>query len=350
MNPLLFVSVLLIVSGAQTNAGGIEVNATLEPDSLRLGERIALTVSVTGLVEGAEVVFPQLPDTGAISALGPPEQWTDRDDGARWARYELAAWQLGDLDLPDADVTILSDVAELRIPLPGVTVHVTSVLPEDADLDTLAWQPPSDVLGPNWSMPEKLALLGLGLARLAATVVYVRRRSAVPPVPLLPAQPPRERALEMLELLERSGLLEAGELKAFYSLLSEIVRDFLAATDDEWGLDLTTVELIETVGQDGVDDFRVRSLDGILQGADLVKFAQRRPSRAQAARVLDAARYWLVDFERVIVQSGPAIEESVEETLAEFAEPSLSVMDELFAEQPVPLEESPDAEPESEEP
>jgi hypothetical protein len=56
MNPLLFVWVLLIAGGAQTNAGGIEVNVTLEPDSLRLGERIALTVSVTGLVEAAGTV------------------------------------------------------------------------------------------------------------------------------------------------------------------------------------------------------------------------------------------------------------------------------------------------------
>ncbi len=325
------VGLILQVSAADPGAT-IRVQVAVSHDSVRIGEPLTLTVTVSGLVGAVDVAFPALPDSGAITALGPRAQTAD--GGRRSARYELAAWAIGDLVLPAADVRVVTDAAELRIPLPAVTLHVVSVLPAEAELDTLAWKPPADVLGPSWSTGEKLAALGLALALALATFLYVRRRGAVQPVPVPLARSSRELALEELKRLEASGMIEAGELKGFFSALSHILREFLAGTDMNWSLDLTTLELMALVGLDGVPEAQMRSLGGLLDRADMVKFAAQRPSRAQAGRALDAARLWLTDFERVLPEPEPQGPEVVgDEEALELEFEALTDLDKMFAEE-----------------
>jgi hypothetical protein len=345
---LLFAVIGMILQVSAGDPAAIQVQAAVSHDSVRIGEPVTLTVTVSGLVGAADVAFPALPDSGAITALGPPSLAADR--GRRRARYELAVWNFGDLTLPPADVRVVTDAAELRIPLPGVTVHVVSVLPADADIDTLAWKPPSDVLGPNWSTGEKLAALGLALALALATFLYLRRRGEVQPVPIPQARSARARALEALERLEASGMIEAGELKGFFSGLSHILREFLEGTAGAWSLDLTTAELMALVGMDGVPEAQVRSLGGLLDRADLVKFAGQRPSRAQAGRALDAARHWLNDFERLLPEPEPEPQEAEamsEDEALDLEFEALTDLDMMFAEEAA-IEEPEDRE--SEEP
>jgi hypothetical protein len=335
---------MLTVQAAPGVGGGVEVRATVVPDSLRIGERITLIVEVSGVTRGAEVVFPQLPDSGAVVALGPPLQRPVEADGTRSARYELVVWNLGVVPLPEAEVRVVTEAAELLIAVPALSVHVASVLPEAADPDTLAWRPAADVVGGNWGIQEKLAAAGLALALLLAAVLYARRRASVQPPPPPPVQPPRARALAALERLAAAGLPEAGELKALYSGLSYIVREFLAETDPTWRLDLTTGELVQAVSRDGLGERRQRALAGLLAGADLVKFACRRPSRAQAARALDATRRWIVEFERVVVEPPPESEPEPAPA-PEPVDDLLSAMDDVFAAEAEEPEEPESLEP-----
>lgn len=302
------VAALMLQAGPGGQAD-VDVTAAVAPDSVRIGERFTLRVSVSGVEDGAEVRFPALPDTGVVTALGPPLVLADRSDGGRSAQYELAAWSVGDLKLPRGDIQIVSGGAERRVRLPDVGVRVISVLPEASDADTLEWRPPADVVGPNWSLGEKLAAAAAALALALAAVLYVRRRAASRPVPVLPAPPPRERALEALDLLEQSGLIEVGEFKGFYSALSQVVREFLADSEPAWGLDLTTVEIVAKM-EGEVDEPDLAGLSRLLGEADMVKFARRRPSADRARRALEACRAWVADFERKIVEEAPVDEES----------------------------------------
>jgi hypothetical protein len=330
----LFAAIGLILQVGAGDPAAIEVQATTSPDSVRIGQPATLTVTVSGLAGDADVAFPSLPDSGAVTALGPPLLAEDR--GARSARYQLAAWKIGDLMVPAANVRVVTDAAELSIPLPGVAMHVVSVLPAEAAIDTLAWRPPSDVLGPNWSMGEKLAALGLALGLALAAFLYLRRRGAVQPVPVPEARSARALALEALARLEASGMIEAGELKGLFSSLSHILREFLAATDGAWSLDLTTAELMALVWLDGIPDTQVRSLGGLLDRADMVKFSGQRPSRAQAGRALDAARHWLTDFVRVLPEPEPEPQEmgaAGEEEALDLELEALADLDSMFADE-----------------
>jgi len=295
---LLAIAVLaLAAQAAPQSRSGIDVQATIAPDSVRVGEVLTLTVSVSGVSDDAEVSFPELPDTGTVTALGPPQVLGDTPPGLRTARYRLAAWDVGDLILPEADVRIVTAVAELAVPMPELSVRVSSMIPIDANPDTLAWQPPADVMGGNWSMRDKLAVTGLLLALLIGTLVAVRRGGIVSPVPVPAGTPPRERALAALARLQEAQLAEVGEFKGYYSALSQIVREFLADNDARWGLDLTTPELVAAVGGQKLEPDDVLALGQLLVGADLVKFARSRPTLDEAAASMESARRWVEAFE-----------------------------------------------------
>jgi hypothetical protein len=259
----------------------------------------------------------------------------DTEPGVRTARYRLTAWDIGELVTPAAEVRIVTDVAELAVPFPEVSVRVSSMVPVDANPDTLAWQPPADVVGGNWSMTEKLAVTGVLLALLLGTLAFVRRSGVTSPVPVPAGTPPRERALAALARLQQAGLAEAGEFKGYYSALSQIVREFLADNDRRWGLDLTTPELVSAVGGEGVEPKEVITLGQLLVGTDLVKFARRRPTLDEATGSLESARSWIGAFE-LPAEEPEEIDEAFTSSMEEERDQdewdnAVMVLEELFA-------------------
>jgi len=292
------IAVLALSAQGQSGAtGAVEVEAILERDSALIGEPLGLTVSLRPVPSNAEVVFPELPDSGPLIALGPARPLAS-DGETRSARYQLVGWETGELTVSAGDVRLQIDGTELTISIPDLVLRVVPFLPSDSSVGNIAWKPPADVVGGNWSLAEKIAGASLVLAALIGAVLYVRRRGRGAPVPQPEPIPPRERALTGLDVLARCGLIEAGELKGFYSELSLIMRRFLAETDERWGLDLTTLQLITSVGADGIADPVVHTLEALLSEADLVKFARFRPNANEAAAALKVARTWVDGFVR----------------------------------------------------
>jgi DNA-binding transcriptional ArsR family regulator len=212
----------------------------------------------------------------------------------------MVTWDVGDLPVPSAEIRVEreGDSDGMRLPFPETTIHVASVLPAGADVDTLALKPARGVVGPNWSLTEKAAAaLALLAALIAAIVVYRRRGASSPPRRPGPG-PARTRAIRELEALARSGFLEAGEYKAFYSELSSILRRFLAEQDPLWGVELTTAEIVGMVARDGLSERSLEILAQLLVEADLVKFARRRPREPRARSALEESRGWIERFGR----------------------------------------------------
>lgn len=271
--------------------------AEAERDTVRLGEPFALTVTVIGVPPDARVRFPELADTGIVSALGPPAVLPERSGRVRSARYELAIWAVGDVTLPGGTVQVIDDAAEFRLAWGAVDVHAASALPADAALDTLAWMPAADVVGPNWSLAEKLVGGAIVLGALVGLLVLARRLGSAQPVPVPSGRPPGERALDALSRLSTAELAEAGELKAFYSRLAQIVRRYLAEVEHRWGMELTTRELVRAFADYEVERRDVTCVRSVLEEADHVKFARRRPTPQQALATLEMARSWIAGFE-----------------------------------------------------
>ncbi len=89
-------------------------------------------------------------------------------------------------------------------------------------------------------------------------------------------------AFRQLEQLKQEKLWENGEIKNYYSRLSEIARLYLENRYGIYSMELTTVETLAELKKSGIkDNESTKKLRTVLTGADLVKFAKFNPEPAE---------------------------------------------------------------------
>ncbi|HEX7051651.1 MAG TPA: hypothetical protein VF188_15710 [Longimicrobiales bacterium] len=292
--PPLVVAALALTSPVPVRAQ--QVAAALSADTVLVGDVFRAAIRVE-LPPGFRAVFPDsIEVTGDVENAGRRIDTAEElPDGGRrvTAVYPLSAWRPGPFELPAVPVRIEGpDGADVRR-VEFRELIVRSVLPSDTA--GVAPRPPKDVLGGTRVLwPFLLALLAAGVAGAGLVHVYRRRRPA--PVPAEAELAPRERALAALDHARTLGLVEAGEFKTFYSLVTAAVRSYVEALDPAWGADLTSTELLDRT-RERMGDAHRGELASLLERADLVKFARRRPSAAEAVAVWQAARGWVMAFD-----------------------------------------------------
>jgi hypothetical protein len=277
-----------------------DVRAALGADTIQVGDVVPVAIRID-MPRDRRVAWPDtlpLADPDLENASRVRTRVDTLDDGRlrRTAIYAVTPWRTGDLVLPDVPIQVVGGdegVTTTSASLP--TLSVSSVLPEDTV--GIEPKPAKDVIGPNWAWWPILLLLLLLAAILAAILWWLRRRRGeAVALPLEPAVSPRERALAILDQAREAGLVERGELKAFYTRISDAVRHYAAALDASWGEDLTTTELLGR--------FRAQAGPGasaglaeVLRPADQVKFARRHPGADVAIEEWERARSWVLEFD-----------------------------------------------------
>ncbi len=125
-----------------------------------------------------------------------------------------------------------------------------------------------------------------------------------------PPQPPRpahEVALEALEELYQSSLLEEKQFKEFFSLLSDIIRVYLEGRYFFDALEETTSEIMTDVKKH-IEEIRLLDdIKNILELSDLIKFAKYIPDKSEVEEAKDQSLNF-VNETKLIYES---IEESV---------------------------------------
>lgn len=280
---------------ARVNAPGFAYQGTVEPKTVTVGDRFSSGLAVSAAA-GTRVEIEAPKDSADRWRVVGRATATPRDSArTRWlVVLPMVAWVPGMAD---------SAGARLRLTAPDgsvATVPVTLRLPTvraTLPADSTRWRvrPPHDVWGPSrdWRPLAALALLAALLlaliAWLAARLVRRRRRRRVPATA-------RQRALALLERARTSGFVEAGNWKAFYTLVAEALRGLAAALDARWSTDLTSAELLAEMRVGRVDDEHADALEHLLRIADLAKFARRGRDAEDARRDLDEARRWVETF------------------------------------------------------
>jgi hypothetical protein len=139
-----------------------------------------------------------------------------------------------------------------------------------------------------------LSLAGILVLLAAAAAIWwrrPRRPALLPPLVPIPSVPPVDEALAALARLETSGLAAAGRFKEFYLELTTILRRYLERRFGVAALERTTDEfLAETRGDPRFAGTEFMMLPGLLSEADMVKFAEVRPTVTAAGAALAACR------------------------------------------------------------
>lgn len=95
----------------------------------------------------------------------------------------------------------------------------------------------------------------------------------------IPSEPAHVIAFRELEKLKSEELWQKGEIKRYYTTLTEILRQYLESRFRVFSLELTTFETLEALVKTGFKkNGSYNDLKSVLTGADLVKFAKYNPA------------------------------------------------------------------------
>ncbi len=264
----------------------VQAGVTIERDTVTVGEVVRLTIRVRA-PQGATIGFPTAVDSSAVvQPLDAPTVRNGADSASaadRIATYRLSAWDIGNQPITLGDVSVQTDVGERQVALTLPSLFVRSVLPADTALRIP--KPARPIL----AVPSPTPWWWWALGALAALVLgllawwIVRRRRGVGTT----GDPYRDASAEF-DRIEKLRLIEAGEAGRHVTLMSDVVRRYLAARLEGVSLALTSGELqgavraVPTVPHDALRD--------VFASVDPVKFANAPLTTERARAIGDEAR------------------------------------------------------------
>ena len=275
----------LVVLAEGLHAQVPRAEAALDTAAARVGDPIRLTLTL----HHDATARPEAPDLPQILRDFSPRcaGWHQRETEASFEltqECELRLYELGRHELPAVPVPFVAAAGDtlLRTTQP-LTIEVISARSEGED-QLRDIKPPVLISGgvPLWVVVA-IGLLLLVFCALGGVWLWRRRtRSPEPP----PPPEPIDYAAEFARIAE-SGLLERGEFKTYYSLLSENLRRFLEESVAIEAMEQTTSELENALQGAEVDTALRRQIIDYLGAADLVKFARFHPALDEARHAPD---------------------------------------------------------------
>lgn len=126
-----------------------------------------------------------------------------------------------------------------------------------------------------WILLAPILVTAIWLAlKLVRRFKKVKTQTPVPEV----IEPAHVIAFRELEKLRNEKLWQSGEMKKYYTRLTEIIRQYLENRYQVCSLELTTSETLEALVKTGFRKNELyNKLKSVLNGADLVKFAKYKP-------------------------------------------------------------------------
>jgi len=283
---------LSVVITPITLTGQATLTTDIDTTLVTVGDRLTLEVTVEHPTDAA-VAWPdsvRVDPFEVVDAAVAPTRTGD-DTAVSSATFSLTAFELGELELPSLQVTVLhADGREETLETDRYGIEVVSVGVDDSGDIREIRGPLAIPLGTLRLLAWALLLM---LAGAASYALYRRFRSTDDDVELPsgpPPRPPHEVALEALERLEASGLLLEGRVKEYHIRVSEILRRYVEDRFRVPALEMTTWEVLGGLQAAGVDDELRRDLRRFLDQCDRVKFAKASPGREASEAVLRLGR------------------------------------------------------------
>lgn len=289
--PILFIAPLIAAASPQ-NSSQIRIDAKVRPAKLTVGDRADLRVKF--LIAPDVTIAPAFSATQfepweLVEMAAPAPKPAKDGNIAHIFEVKLVPWS----------VTVTATPAlPFRVELPGRWAKTIAVSPQKIEMDSLLaksedtsdLRPLRGLIGYRSLFPFLAAVFLLAAAAVAWILWRRLRRRKIDARLPTPSRPPAELAREALERLLASDLLDKGEIKLFYTKLSEIPRRYL---EDRFGipaLDRTTPELLPELRRRPEMREIYGDMRRFLESCDLVKFAKHAPGEDDIRRDVVCAR------------------------------------------------------------
>lgn len=283
-----------------TYAGDIDVHVQLDTNQILIGDWVRLKVEISR-DESTLVFWPEL--TGTI-------QTTDTTELEILSATKIDTVALRDgfikesitltLTIFDTGYYIIPPI-QFRYQLNGSdsfeTVNSEPLLLAVFTVPVDTAQPIRPIKEPlnlpfKFSEIQYYVLAGIVALLLIAGLIYylkTRKKKPVMVKRIIRKEPPHDTALKKLRQLEEDKLWQKGEVKEYYSGLSEIIREYIEGRYNFLALESTTDEIISKFMAISIDPQLKDKLQDMLQTADLVKFAKSSPLPDEHKRYMGIA-------------------------------------------------------------
>jgi len=263
---------------------GVRVVASTDTSNIRIGEQVKLRLSATvDQPAGITVVFPQLPDSmehwEVVSRLK-PDTTGDNNRKIFSQTIILTSFDSGHWEIPAFRFDVVQNTAgttdsAFTVPL-GIDVGTIEV---DT---TKAFKPIKSVKGVGWNFWDYWLYFAIGISGILigiGLIVYFRSKpKKVLVKPVVPLISPYEAALKQLQQLRAEKVWQQGDVKQYYTRLTDTLRTYLEEQFNIPALEQTSEELLQHIKPVTILNQQRDKLRSLLTLADLAKFAKLHPS------------------------------------------------------------------------
>ena len=256
-----------------------KVTTSIDTTKNKIGAQFNLTIK-TEVDTLSKVKFPKGKSFGAMEVIRDYVIDTIRK-GDRYElikRYGLAQFDSGRYVIPSLPIIInKKPVFSDSIAVEVANVAVDTLKQKMFDIKPIAKQK-SDF---SWIWKWLLSILFL--AGIGALLYWYIKKYQKKKIVAEVYKTPIEKATSLLNNLEKKELWQKGEVKNYYSELTDIARNYIEEAIEIPAMESTTAELIAGLRlasqkkKMGLTPETIENLERVLKQADLVKFAKSKP-------------------------------------------------------------------------
>lgn len=270
---------LLLLLSTAVFAQQKQVVTSIDTTKNKIGAEFKLSIKTT-VDTSSRVIFPKLKNFGALEVIQSYTVDTLKMDGRYELikKYGLTQFDSGKYVIPSIKIFInskpfLTDSLLVEV----ANVQVDTLKQKMFDIKDIA---PADNSIGDWWKYVLIVLLILGIGALIYWFIKKRQEKKLQQEIY---KTPIEKATSLLDTLEKKELWQKGEVKAYYSELTDIARNYIEEAIEIPAMESTTSELILGLRAASVKKKMtlsqeiIENLERVLKQADLVKFAKSKP-------------------------------------------------------------------------
>ncbi len=207
----------------------------------------------------------------------------------------LTCWKEGVYFIPQ--IRFIFDKKETRFTRATnkLTLLVSSPIEQTAARDTIQIAPIKDIVEEQWQLSDLLPVLYILLAfvlvfgGIIALILFIVKKRQAPPLISLVKRPAHKIAFLKLAELKNQGLWQKGEVKAYQSQLTYIIREYIENRYETPALESTSSVILSDLKKVDFPNSLVEKMREMLQLADMVKFAKAKPAEEMHTRLMGYA-------------------------------------------------------------
>ncbi|MEL1256007.1 hypothetical protein AAEO57_19610 [Flavobacterium sp. DGU38] len=305
--------IFLFLLSSAVFAQSKQIETSIDTTKNKIGAEFKLTLK-TVVSSKSKVVFPALKNIGALEVIQSYPIDTVKKDGTYELikKYGLTQFDSGRYVIPPVKI-LIDKKPHLSEP---VSVEVASIKVDTLQQKMYDIKDISTVesgIGEWWIY----LLIVILIIAIGAFVYWYMKKHQKKKIEEEVYKTPIEKATSLLNVLEKKELWQKGEIKEYYSELTDIARNYIEEAIQIPAMESTTSELIQglktasTKKKMSLTPETVENLERVLRQADLVKFAKSKPLEFEITEDRNKIQKAILTLDSAIPTEVPAEEEDL---------------------------------------